>query len=105
PLPQPLEKFHYFFAAAHIRKLIAQIKPDIVLAYFVSGYGTLGALSKFHPIVQITAGYDVLYPYKNPIMKALVRFNLNHAELITAWAPHMAEAVQGYGVQGDKILT
>jgi glycosyltransferase involved in cell wall biosynthesis len=104
-LPKLLEKLRYFFAVPHTRKLIAQIEPDIVLAYYVSGYGTLGALSNFHPIVQITAGGDIFFFLNHLIMKRIVQYNLKHAELITSWLPHMTEATTKFGVNEDKIMT
>ncbi len=104
-LPTVLEKLRYILAVPHTRQLISQIRPDIVLAYYVTGYGTLGALLNFHPIVQITAGYDILMSLDHPVMRHLVRYNLNQADLVTSWSPHMTDAIQRFGIPASKIMT
>ena len=101
PLPC---KLHYFTAVPHVQRLLATIQPDVLLAYYVTGYGTLAALTGFHPIVQVTSGSDVLIAPRNPMMNLLLRYTLRRADLVTAWAPHMAEAARRLGVSQARIL-
>jgi glycosyltransferase involved in cell wall biosynthesis len=101
PLPG---KLHYIAAVPYVRRLINTIKPHIVAAYYVTGYGTIGALTGYHPLVQVTSGSDVLLAPQHPVMKRVVRFNLSQADLVTAWAPHMAEAIHKLGVPNERIL-
>jgi L-malate glycosyltransferase len=98
-------KLRYFAAVPDARKQIAELKPDIVMAYFVTGYGTIGALSGFRPLVQITSGYDVLKSQYQPGMRQLVQFNLSRADLITSWSPHMTQAMRAMGIPDKKIVT
>lgn len=104
-LPRLPEKLRYFTAVPDARRLIAQLKPDLVLGYFVTGYGTLAALTGFHPLVQVTSGDDILISPQHPILGRLVRYNLRQADLIAAWAPHMAAAAQALGIGAEKIFT
>lgn len=97
-------KLRYFAAVPAARRLIRALQPDLVIAYFVTGYGTLGKLSGFHPLVLITAGEDVLLSPRKLLMRRLVRFNLQHADLIVAWAPHMADAVRALGIPDSQIM-
>ena len=97
-------KLHYFTALPHVRRLICTIQPHVVIAYYVTGYGMLGSLAGYHPLVQVTAGSDVLLAPRSPIMRGLVRFTLSRADLVTAWAPHMAEAVERLGVAQERIV-
>lgn len=97
-------KLSYFAAAPFVRRLLKQIQPDLLLAYYVTGYGTLGMLTGFHPLVLVTAGSDVLIKPKNPILARIRRHNLAQADLITAWAPHMAEAAVGCGASRERIF-
>src|SRR5207302_8080691 len=101
PLPG---KLHYFAAVPYVRRLLAAIQPDVVLAYYVTGYGTLAALAGSHPLVQVTSGSDVLVAPRNPMMKLLLRYTLSRADLVTAWAPHMAEAARRLGVSHGRIV-
>ena len=99
------DKLHYFLAVPAARRLLAQLNPDLVLGYFVTGYGTIAALSGFRPLVQVTSGDDILISPQHPILGKLVRFNLRRADLIVAWAPHMRQAVEAQGIAPDKIFT
>jgi glycosyltransferase involved in cell wall biosynthesis len=97
-------KLHYLAAVPRVRQLIRDIRPDVVVAYYVTGYGTLGALTGFHPLIQVTAGSDILLAPQNRVMRRLVRHNFNQADLVTAWAPHMAQATRQLGVTDGRIL-
>jgi glycosyltransferase involved in cell wall biosynthesis len=97
-------KLHYFSELPRARQLIRFIQPDVVIGYYVTGYGTLAALAGHHPLVQVTAGSDLLIAPSNPIIKRLVRFNLSRADLVLALAPHMAQAVERLGVARERIL-
>ncbi|HRE46499.1 MAG TPA: glycosyltransferase [Aggregatilineales bacterium] len=82
----------YLSALPAARRLLREIQPEVVAAYYVTGYGLLAALTGVHPLVQVTSGSDVLIAPHNPLMRAVVRFTLSRADLITAWADHMAAA-------------
>lgn len=97
-------KLHYFAAACYTRRLLAKIRPDVLLAYYVTGYGTLAALSGFHPVVQVTSGSDVLEAPGFPTLRAILRQTLKRADLVTAWESHMAEAVQTLGVPSARLF-
>lgn len=104
PIPRLPGRLHYIAAAPYVRRLIGRIRPDVVIAYYVTGYGTLGALAGCRPLVQVTSGSDVLLSPLNPIMGRLVRFNLSRADLVTAWAPHMARAARELNVSEERIM-
>ncbi len=97
-------KSRYIASVPRVRRILDEIDPHVVVAYYVTGYGLLGALAGYHPLVQVTSGSDVLLAPRNPFMKWLLRFNLSKADLVTAWAPHMARAAQDLGVPDDRIL-
>lgn len=105
PITSPFTtKLRYFTSVQAVRNHLQRIQPDVLAAYYVTGYGTLAALTRFHPIVQITSGSDILFSHRNLLLKHLVRFNLRHADLVTAWAPHMADAARRYGVAEDRLF-
>ena len=104
-IPWLPKKLRYFTAISAARKMIAALKPDLLIGYFVTGYGTVSAFSGFHPMVQITSGEDILTSPSNPIMRPLIKHNLAKADLIVAWAPHMAEAAKALGCPDEKVFT
>ncbi|MGB7060950.1 MAG: glycosyltransferase [Candidatus Zixiibacteriota bacterium] len=95
----------YPLSIGKIRKIAAEISPDIVNAHFVPNYGLIGALLKFHPLVISTWGSDVLIsPGKSFLHKLRTKYVLSRADLITADAEVSAQAVCKLGVKRGKIL-
>lgn len=97
-------KLNYIYSAGSVGSLLRQIRPDVVAAYYVTGYGTLARLARCRPLVQVTSGSDILRAPRSPLMRTLLRFNLKDADLVTAWAPHMAEAARELGVVEKKLF-
>lgn len=87
-----------------VKKLIKKINPDILHAHYAKKNGIIGALSGFHPFLITTWGSDVLIaPKKSKILKWLVKFALNKADLITCDAEHMKRAMVKLGADPSKI--
>ncbi|MEP7291808.1 MAG: glycosyltransferase family 4 protein [Chloroflexota bacterium] len=105
PLPGLPGKVNYFTAVLYVKRLLREIQPDILMSYYVTGYGTLGTLTGFHPLVMITAGSDVLIAPRSPLMRRILRSTLKRGDLVAAFAPHMAQAVRQLGVPDEKIFT
>jgi len=110
PIPAPRipglpKKLRYFTAIPAARRMVLALKPDLLIGYFVTGYGTLSAFSGFHPLVQVTSGEDVLTSPANPLFRPLIKHNLDKADLVVAWAPHMALATRQLGIPDKKLFT
>lgn len=87
-----------------VRNLIKKIKPDIVHAHFVTGYGFLGALAGFHPFVLSVWGSDVLIaPKKSAILKWLIKFALKKADLVICDGENLKEETIRLGTDPQKI--
>ena len=66
-------------------------------AHFASGYGTLAALSGFHPYALSVWGSDVYqFPLKSPLHAALLRRNLKKADALFSTGHIMAKKVSRY---------
>jgi len=86
------------------RRLINKTKPDIVDGHFVTVYGFLAACSGFHPLVVSTWGSDILvYPRRNSFFKAITRYALKKADLITCDGENAMEAIAKIGADTQKI--
>ncbi|WP_067052229.1 glycosyltransferase [Methanofollis ethanolicus] len=91
-------------APFRIRKLISEIKPDIVHAHYVTHYGFCGAFSGFHPLVVSAWGSDVLIdPFDSILYKQMVCFALKHADMITSDGYNSKSAMVKLGIKEDKI--
>lgn len=94
----------YFFMAPKVRKLLHQIKPDVVNAHYASGYATTARLAKVHPFVLSVWGSDVYdFPYKSPLHKWLVRKNLLAADVVASTSHCMAEQTRSLAPELGEI--
>lgn len=86
-----------------IRKQIKEIKPDILHVHYAGVNGLLGALSNFHPLVITAWGSDILINSKRIVVKPLLKFILDKADLITCDAEHMVKAITNLGIDRKRI--
>lgn len=101
-----LRGLRYLAAIPAARRAVRALQPDLVVGYFVTGYGTLARWAgQGHPVVQVTAGSDLLTVAGNTFAGALGRRNLRRADLVITWAPHMADQAKRAGVPPQRILT
>lgn len=86
------------------RKILNEIKPDIVHAHYISDYALITAMTGFQPLVVTAWGSDVLiHPKKNRFLKWLVRYVIKRARLITCDAQHMKAALVNLGADAAKV--
>lgn len=91
-LPKVLPgKLSYLPAVMALRKILAELKPDILHAHFVSSYGFVGALANYHPFFVSVWGTDIYkFPKKNSMNRRIVEFTLGKAEVICSTSKTMA---------------
>lgn len=92
-----LVKLHYLKALPAVRKLIKELKPDVVHAHYATSYGLLGALSGFKPYIVSLWGSDIfIFPKKSYLHKAMLKFNLSRACKVLSTSQTMAEEASLY---------
>ena len=104
PEPSVFGRLAYLLAALPIRMAIAALNPDVVHAHYAGGYGLLGAVSGWRPLIVSAWGSDVLLiPRAEPLMKWVIRKCLGRADLITSVAVHMSASIRALGVTAKII--
>lgn len=89
----------YFLIVSQVKKILLDIKPDIVNAHYASGYGTTVRLVNYHPYVLSVWGSDIyLFPKKSFIHHWLVKKNLLAADTIASTSHCMA-------LETNKLIT
>jgi glycosyltransferase involved in cell wall biosynthesis len=79
--PKP---FRYAISLAKVKRLLRQIKPDILHTHFLTGYGYWGAFSGFHPFIMTVWGDDVYTtPFESKLKLGLAKHVLKSADWIT----------------------
>lgn len=96
----------YHLAVLEGRSLVRRIRPAVVIGYYATGYGTLSRLCRSgRPLVQVTAGGDILRNPAGTLLHRITARNLRRADLVVALAPHMAEVViDDFEVDRTRVL-
>jgi len=108
--------FGYYLNVWYLKRLLRQLKPDILNTHYASGYGTLARLTGFHPNLLSVWGSDVFdFPYKSKLRMQLLRENLRAADYIAStshimkrqtesiFRPEKEIAVTPFGVDCERF--
>ena len=97
--------FKYIKVVSQVKKILKEIKPDLVNAHFIPADGLTGALTKFKPLVITTLGSDVLIsPQRSFLHKLRAKFVLNQADLVTCDSDIVLKKLLGLRVEKNKIV-
>jgi glycosyltransferase involved in cell wall biosynthesis len=97
-------KFALLQSVDPIRRILNRIEPDLVIGYRVASYGYLGAKAGFHPLVATAQGQHIVYPRRSLPKHYFARVAIRSADLLHAWAPHMARRFVELGGDPGKVL-
>lgn len=90
-------KLKYLTTGKQIKKLIEDIKPDIVNAHYATSYGIAVALSGIKEYVLSIWGSDIYdFPNKSPLHKALLKYSLWKAPHLFSTSMAMAKEAAKY---------
>ncbi|WP_035288374.1 glycosyltransferase family 4 protein [Clostridium sp. KNHs214] len=99
-----LYKISYISKVRYVKKLIKEIKPDIVHAHYASSYGLIGSIVNFHPYILSVWGSDVYeFPKKGRIFERIIKYNLSKADLLLSTSKAMAEETKKYTNKSIEI--
>jgi glycosyltransferase involved in cell wall biosynthesis len=94
----------YPYDTIKVRKMIKEIKPDVLHVHYAVGYGLMGALSGFHPFILSVWGSDVLVaPKQSKIYKLTVELAIRRADVIHCDADHIVAPLIKLGANPEKI--
>jgi glycosyltransferase involved in cell wall biosynthesis len=108
PTVMPFRRLNVVAAAVLAQSVLKRCAPEIVHAHYVTSYGLAGALlGRYRPLIVSAWGSDVFTaPRQSYAYKALVRFVLARADVVTSVAPHMTEYLWQTGLADrEKIVT
>lgn len=87
-----------------IKRILREIKPDVLHAHSAGAYAWMAMLTGFHPYVVTPWGTDILVDSKKSRWnRLLTSFALRRADLITCDARHMKNEIVSFGAKSDKI--
>lgn len=87
-----------------LRRLLKDLKPDILHAHRVSSAGWLGAFTGYHPFVVTPWGSDLYqHPYRSRMAAWLARYVLRRADLVTTGSLDLGKQAVKFGAQPQNI--
>ena len=102
PIGRPKIRFFQWLLAS--RRIIQQIRPDIVHGHYITRYGWLAALTLFRPLVLTAWGTDIyIDPARSRLTRWLTRWVLQRANLITVDAVDLRERITALGTRPDRV--
>lgn len=91
------DKLKYLLKSAAVRKVIKQLKPDIVNVHYATSYGTVAALTGLKNYILSVWGSDIYeFPQKSPLHRALLKFSLAKATHLFSTSKAMADEASRY---------
>lgn len=98
------QRFEVFFVVKYVKQIIKEFQPDIIHAHYAVDYGTIAALSGFHPFVLSVWGSDVYGdPQLSFLSKQALRYKLCKADRILSTSRAMAKETNKYTSKNIKI--
>jgi glycosyltransferase involved in cell wall biosynthesis len=87
-----------------LRRLIADFRPNIVVAHYLPNYGLLAALSQFRPTVAVGWGSDLLVlPGRNALQRSRLHFVAKRASAFLVDAQMLVEPLVKLGAPVERV--
>ncbi|MCK4352699.1 glycosyltransferase family 4 protein [candidate division WOR-3 bacterium] len=103
-LPLPIRRILKLRCIPRIKRLIREIKPDVLHGHYISDYGFYAAASSFRPLILTAWGSDILVDsVKSWIARWQVKYALKKVDLITVDSKHVRNRVVLLGANFSKI--
>ncbi len=101
---QNLGFIRHILAAGKLKKILRQIKPDILHIQNLTGYGYWAMWAGFHPTIVTSWGSDLhTLPNKNLTVRFLVKRVLSFADVITADCQYLLDLATKLGADKSKL--
>jgi glycosyltransferase involved in cell wall biosynthesis len=96
----------YFLAIPSVKRIISDIKPDIIHVHYIGGYGllVLPALFSDIPVLATAWGSDILItPREKFLARQIVKLVLRKARHLIAVSTHLKDAMVQLGANEAKV--
>ena len=89
-----------------LKRVIRQVKPDIIQAGPVQRSAFLAALTGFRPLISMSWGYDLIHDaYQNAWWRWATRYTLQHSVLMVGDCNAIRQLAISFGMPDERIVT
>jgi glycosyltransferase involved in cell wall biosynthesis len=86
------------------KRALDQVKPDLVHAGPIQRVAYLPALAKFHPLLSMSWGFDMLEDaHRDPIWSAVTRYVLQRSDWFATDCQTVEKEAQKFGFPAEKV--
>ena len=87
------------------KRVVKQVKPDLIHAGPIQTCSFVAALSGFHPILTMSWGFDLMQDVeKNWWMKSITKYVLRHSTFFTSDAQVTCDKAVAYGMRPERTV-
>ncbi|HEX9639351.1 MAG TPA: glycosyltransferase family 4 protein [Acidobacteriota bacterium] len=98
-------KLGYLLRIPRVRRLVARIRPDVLIGYRIQSYGFVAACSGFHPLVLMPQCETIAWPPESRLMQRFCRYAIRRADWINSLGAHMTGSLLRLGADPKRIDT
>ena len=97
------KRLNFLIRTWQTRRLVRKIKPDILHAHYIFGYGLFGAMSGFHPFIVSAWGSDILIDAEESFLKRIaIRYAIKRADTVHTETDMVKEVIIDLGGNDEK---
>ena len=97
-------KWDYLRSTLKARRIVRTLAPDIVHVHYAGGYGVMGALIGWHPLITTVWGSELLVVARRSwLLRKVVQWILRSADLVTCTAQMMVGEIEQLGIDRSRI--
>lgn len=97
-------KWRYFLGGHTLRRLVRQLRPDVLNGHYVTSAGTICLMSGFRPYVLTAHGSDLFRSSRSLLWRPLVRRILAGAAAVNTVSYELRDVAIGLGVPSERVL-
>jgi L-malate glycosyltransferase len=99
-----LRKVRYLAWILFVRKIVREVKLDVLHAHSVASAGWLGATADYHPFLVTAHGSDLLLlSQRSQLHRQFSLWALQRADFVTCVSKELAEKARSLGVPSDNL--
>lgn len=101
---QNQSKWKYLLAGVKARKLLREIKPDILHGHYATSAGVISLITGFRPFVLTVHGTDLMSSMHSVLWRRILRTSFRKAALVNTVSRELAVKGRDMGIEEEKLL-
>lgn len=97
-------KLRYAGWTRTVRRIVRELRPDVLHAHYIASTGWLGAAAGYHPFLATAWGSDLLVnAQRSAVQRQLARWVLRRADYVTCVSQNLADVARQLGADPTRL--